>query len=155
VVQDAFRRGIGHAVQWYDILQVRLDQQLEAAIVAADTAVDHLKAAPLTPSFDGLPLSNQLIREVYSKGNAIHHSEETPLPPSIGHEELASHPNQSTHESNSGGDHPIPTPPLKECSRILQRRCPTCFALDAFGRPGQSYVTTLLHLATLLITRHH
>jgi hypothetical protein len=155
VVQDAFRRGIGHAVQWYDILQVRLDQQLEAAIVAADTAVDHLKAAPLMPSFDGLPLSNQVIHEVHPNGNAIHHSEETPLPPSISHEELTSHPNQSTHESNSGGDHPIPTPPPKECSRILQRRCPTCFALDEFGRPGQSYVTTLLHLVTLLITGRH
>lgn len=127
MVQDAFRRGIGHAVQWFDVLQVRLDQQLEAAIVAADAAVRHLNAIPLTP-----PLSNLLTHESPLHGDAIRHSEDTHLTPSIIHEELASHPNQF-QESDPGCD---PTPPLKECSRILQRRCPTCFGLDAFGRPG-------------------
>ena len=124
MVQDAFRRGIGHAAQWYDILQVHLDRQVEAAIVAADTNVRHSKAAPQTPG--AFPL--------------IHQSNpDAPLTPG---DILTSHPNPSNHESKPlDGDLPVPSPPLNlnECSRILQQRCPTCFGLNTFGRPGKTY----------------
>ncbi|KAG6907112.1 hypothetical protein DXG01_010488 [Tephrocybe rancida] len=35
-VQDPFRKGLGHAIQWYDNLQVYIEQIVEAAIVSAD-----------------------------------------------------------------------------------------------------------------------
>ncbi|KAG6808047.1 hypothetical protein H0H92_005592 [Tricholoma furcatifolium] len=35
-IRDSFHRGLGYALQWYDKLQVSIEEQLEAAIVAAD-----------------------------------------------------------------------------------------------------------------------
>ena len=122
VVQDAFRRGFGHAVQWYDSLQVRLEHQLEAAIVAGDATVrDSKRPVPLTPAINpeaptshptqnipDVPLSNQ------GQSNS-----EAPMAPSPSLEDELS------------------PPPLRECHRILQRRCPACFSLDKFGRTGR------------------
>ncbi|KAG6834011.1 hypothetical protein H0H93_012582 [Arthromyces matolae] len=39
-IRDAFWRGLGYAVQWYDNLQLRLEQRLEAAIVEAHAAIN-------------------------------------------------------------------------------------------------------------------
>ena len=135
MVQDAFRRGIGHAVQWYNILQVHLDQQLEAAIVAADATVRHSKAAPPStfPS-----LSSPSVHQPNAHGDA-------PLTPC---HMLTSCPNPS--DGNLPVT-PVPSPPLNECSRILQQRCPTCFGLNTFGRPGKTYAMNLHYLKVLLI----
>jgi len=32
VVRDPFRRGLGHAVQWFDILQIEVDSKVEAVL---------------------------------------------------------------------------------------------------------------------------
>lgn len=32
VIQDPFRRGLGYAVQWYDILQVEVERQVEMVV---------------------------------------------------------------------------------------------------------------------------
>ncbi|EDR03523.1 uncharacterized protein LACBIDRAFT_331575 [Laccaria bicolor S238N-H82] len=49
VVQDAFCRGFGHAVQWYNSLQVSIEHQLKGAILAGDATVrDHKQPVPLT-----------------------------------------------------------------------------------------------------------
>ena len=115
VVQDAFRRGFGHAVQWYDSLQVRIEHQLEGAILAGDATIRDCKQ----------PVSLTLALSTPGQSNP-----EAPisLSPSL--------------ESES----PLAPPPLRECHRILQRRCPACFALDKFGRPGRTYVDFILCL---------
>ena len=64
IVQDAFRRGLGHAIQWYDNLQVRIETELEAATVASDAAARRFQekiptsttAATPTPE---VPISEQ------------------------------------------------------------------------------------------------
>ena len=117
-IRDPFWHGLSSAVQWYDILQVRLDQQLEAAIVAADATVRHSKAAPPSafPS-----LSSLSVDQPNADGDA-------PLTPC---QMLTSCPNPSDGDLPVT---PVPSPPLNECSRILQQRCPTCFSLNTFGR---------------------
>ncbi|KAG6824273.1 hypothetical protein H0H92_007384 [Tricholoma furcatifolium] len=42
-IQDAFRRGLGYAMQWYDKLQISIEDQIEAAIVAADSTAREAK----------------------------------------------------------------------------------------------------------------
>jgi predicted nucleic acid-binding protein len=37
LIQDMFQRGLGYAIQWYDILQVQVEQQVESALQSADS----------------------------------------------------------------------------------------------------------------------
>ncbi|KAG6805799.1 hypothetical protein H0H92_013939 [Tricholoma furcatifolium] len=39
LIRDSFRRGLGYALQWYNKLQVSIEEQLEAVIVAADQSI--------------------------------------------------------------------------------------------------------------------
>ncbi|KAG6827850.1 hypothetical protein H0H92_010266 [Tricholoma furcatifolium] len=38
-IQDAFRRGLGYAAQWYDNLQIRVEQEVDAAVLGADIRI--------------------------------------------------------------------------------------------------------------------
>ncbi|KAG6884437.1 hypothetical protein C0992_006324, partial [Termitomyces sp. T32_za158] len=53
-VQDAFRRGLGYAAQWYEVLQIRLEQQVDAAVLDADICIQSSKIVTLTPSTPSL-----------------------------------------------------------------------------------------------------
>jgi CxC1 like cysteine cluster associated with KDZ transposases len=100
-VQDAFRRGLGYAVQWYDNLQLRVEQQVDAAIKAAD---EHL----------------QIIKPLDSAS--------TQPPHRVSNSTLTLESSSSSNASSR--------PPLipGQCARILQERCPACFAGTRFGR---------------------
>jgi hypothetical protein len=77
-IQDAFRRSLGSATQWYDCLRIRVEGQVDAAVEAASQQLQFEATEPQSPSnFPG----------------------------------------------------------LSRCSRVLQQRCPACFAGIAFGRP--------------------
>ncbi|KAG6899356.1 hypothetical protein C0993_010997 [Termitomyces sp. T159_Od127] len=49
-VQDAFRRGLGYAAQWYDNLQIRMEERIEAAVFNADKQLQRSKIyiSPMT-----------------------------------------------------------------------------------------------------------
>ncbi|KAF9469487.1 hypothetical protein BDZ94DRAFT_692 [Collybia nuda] len=60
---DAFRRGLGYAVQWYDNLKTSLSKRVEKAVQIADALVQEfncppdsaVSAPPEAPSSEGLP----------------------------------------------------------------------------------------------------
>lgn len=122
---DAFRRGLGYAVQWYDNLRVRVERRVEAALVEAEVYIGKMSegldsvsiSANLTPPMMG-PLSPE----------STH-----PFPP---------HPPSTEHVSDPSSLTP------GECARILQQRCPLCFGGRLFGRPLQEYVIS--HIASIL-----
>jgi hypothetical protein len=39
-IKDAFRRGIGHAVQWYDSARVRMEKEVDSAVETASNAIE-------------------------------------------------------------------------------------------------------------------
>ncbi|KAG6849270.1 hypothetical protein H0H93_009877 [Arthromyces matolae] len=45
-MRDPFRKGLGYAIQWYDNLQVLVEEQVEAAIVSADQDLQDSKSLP-------------------------------------------------------------------------------------------------------------
>ncbi|KAG6883278.1 hypothetical protein C0993_007006, partial [Termitomyces sp. T159_Od127] len=112
-IRDAFQRGLGHAIQWYDNLQVRIEQKVEAAIVSADQLIQANKAGKMLVPDSAQP----------------EHS--TPEDPNC-HAPLLSTP------SSFGGCSPVSSSsapmPLTHCARVLQRRCPACFGGTTFGR---------------------
>lgn len=38
-IRDAFRRGLGYAIQWYDCLKLRVKHKVDAAIEASDRQI--------------------------------------------------------------------------------------------------------------------
>ncbi|EDQ98442.1 uncharacterized protein LACBIDRAFT_335960 [Laccaria bicolor S238N-H82] len=61
IVQDTFCRGLGHAIQWYDSLQVQIEQELKAATVAGDAATPcSSETNPATITTPEAPIPKQL-----------------------------------------------------------------------------------------------
>ncbi|KAG6894032.1 hypothetical protein C0993_012489 [Termitomyces sp. T159_Od127] len=108
-VQDAFRRGLGYAAQWYDNLQIRLEQQVDAAVLDADNRIQDSEMMNLS-----LPMPS--------------HTTSAPLPsdpPTV--------TSSSTPPKRSQALSQIKLVPA-ECARILRQRCPCCFGGNLFGR---------------------
>jgi hypothetical protein len=49
IIQEPFRRSLGYAIQWFDVLQIEVEHQLEAAIQTCRDRVEALRAAPEHP----------------------------------------------------------------------------------------------------------
>ncbi|KAG6836659.1 hypothetical protein H0H93_005329 [Arthromyces matolae] len=104
-MRDPFRKGLGYAIQWYDNLQVMVEEQVEAAIVSADQKLQDSKSLP-------------------SQSGPVQPQNAHCLRPDL--EKPSSQPETPEKPEGSG---------LKEeCARILQRRCPACFGGTVFGR---------------------
>ncbi|KAG6816073.1 hypothetical protein H0H93_008564, partial [Arthromyces matolae] len=110
-MRDPFRKGLGYAIQWYDNLKVRIEERVEAAIVAADEELESAKVPdkPKPIPSDGLPDSSP--PKVPDKPKPI---------PSDGLPDSSPQPTSSD--------------PLTECARILRQRCPACFGGTNFGK---------------------
>ncbi|KAG2104041.1 uncharacterized protein F5147DRAFT_775752 [Suillus discolor] len=46
VIQEPFCRSLGHAIQWFDVLQIEVERQLEAAIQTCHDCVEASRATP-------------------------------------------------------------------------------------------------------------
>jgi hypothetical protein len=46
VLQDAFRRSLGYAVQWHDTLRLRVEKTVDSAIEASDRYITQMKTQP-------------------------------------------------------------------------------------------------------------
>lgn len=57
IIQDPFRRGLGYAVQWYDILQVRIEHQVEEALQNSRDRVAALRSQTEDCVSTSIPLS--------------------------------------------------------------------------------------------------
>ncbi|KAH0580597.1 hypothetical protein H2248_002089 [Termitomyces sp. 'cryptogamus'] len=110
-VEEPFHRGLGYAAQWYDDLQIWLEQHVDGALLDADSHVrdENFFSSSLTmtqnSSDDGLCFSDT------SSQAGVHHP-----PPLI-----------NTSPSNRAL---FPG----ECARVLQHRCPACFGGNLFSR---------------------
>ncbi|EDQ99769.1 uncharacterized protein LACBIDRAFT_315253 [Laccaria bicolor S238N-H82] len=118
IIQDAFRQGLGHAIQWYDSLQVQIEQELKAATVAGDATT---------------PCSSETNLATIT-------TPEAPIPKQLTPDYSLAEPPLSLVKltpDDSPPEHPVP---LVECARVLQQRCPACFGLRTFGCSGAMYV---------------
>lgn len=106
-IQDAFWHGLGYAIQWYDILQVHVEQQVESALQSAD---HHMQESRAQCSTESLTTEIVILHDPVSLNSS--HS----LPPI-----------QTVHGSLT----------LGQCACILQQRCPACFAGLLYGRSSK------------------
>lgn len=139
-IKDAFRRGIGHAVQWYDSLRVRMEKEVDSAIKVADGLVDAETARQSNDSSSDSPCSS-----VPSSSPLPSPTPPTPTPVCPGPP-----PQRETFPSLQTDAPPALTP--GQCARILRQRCPACFGLDTWGRSFQEYVSCNLSEFSLSLT---
>jgi CxC1 like cysteine cluster associated with KDZ transposases len=138
-IRDAFRRSLGTASQWYDCLRLRVEQQVEDAIVAAS---EQLQQTTVQRSELGVS-----IPLVDVEG------------PSPGHQGTISFVPVADNTNYRLSDKPsVPPPPSDlatlptiRCSRLLQQRCPSCFSGVVFGQPFKKYVYIKFMLVVLII----
>jgi hypothetical protein len=57
IIQEPFRRGLGHAVQWFDILQVEIERQVEEAVQSSRDRVATIRSQPENQVATSAPLS--------------------------------------------------------------------------------------------------
>jgi len=109
--REPFRRGLGYAAQWLDVLHIIVEDRVDAALAAADEKIQNSIADQDSSNRD---LNRKIdVRENQSKktsGLGVSSDTDEPLPA-------------------------IPCQPtdLSECARILQQRCPACFGCSKFG----------------------
>jgi len=131
VVQDPFRRGIGHAIQWYDSLRRLLLKKVDDALFLAESI-------PVTASTDRREGSRApLPHAAMDQPSVVPSSSSSPL----------SEPATASTDRCEGSRAPLPhtamdqpsvapsssSSPLLECVWILQRQCPCCFSGVKFG----------------------
>lgn len=138
-VQDAFRRGLGHAIQWYDNLQLQMEQNVDQAVLNADKACQDLKWNQAIPEATQ-NLATIPIPAATSIPAAMLISATMPIPATT--PTSATTPFPSPTQLTQAILKPLPLtsptkPPLLtpgQCARILQQRCPACFGGLLFGR---------------------
>lgn len=132
-IQEPFRRGLGHAIQWYDCLRLEIDKQIEDVLTACDNEckgalgnLDDLAEVAggqtsLLMSFPSAPSTPHAKRQI--KVQELH----TPLSirPS---DARAMHSPEKPDSMGTQLEHGI-------CHRYLRQLCPACFAGNMHGRP--------------------
>ncbi|RDB30958.1 hypothetical protein Hypma_000078 [Hypsizygus marmoreus] len=159
-VQDAFRRALGYAIQWYDNLQIQIEERIDTALVHAEHQIQQhtlvadepnslapLPSAPETSptTSDIAPIQNPTVSPTSSPITPTQNS--TVPPPST----RGSAPDEASSATGAPPNphHSVPhakdlprrrTPQSTldltpgECARILQQRCPACFGGTHHGR---------------------
>ncbi|KAG6376559.1 hypothetical protein JVT61DRAFT_1535 [Boletus reticuloceps] len=116
-IQEPFRRSLGYAVQWYDILLVEVERNLEATLQASR---DRIRAS----------------KQSTNASKSVH-----PTPPPSTPPLARSFPPPRTPSSAP----PSPLIP-RQCAQILIQCCPACFGGTTFGKPfaegGDIHVAT-------------
>lgn len=108
-IDDPFRRGLGHAVQWYTCLQGRIEKRVGDVL---QHARQHIPFSLTTD--DGAPTPEEGQRHLATS------SKSSSAPPGA----VAAPPTSTTQTEQLVRD---------RCSQILQERCPACFAEVLFG----------------------
>ncbi|KAI9453747.1 hypothetical protein HD554DRAFT_2199295 [Boletus coccyginus] len=134
VAHDPFRRGLGSAVQWYDVLQVEVERRIEGAIEACRDRITAVKSfqqssPPSTPQ-RALPLV------------PISRPFATPL-------ENLQTPYLSSPTSVVSATPARPSQFIPGmCVSSLVQRCPACFGGTLFGRSTEGPQGGDIHVAT-------
>jgi len=113
-LRDGLRRSLANAVQWYDNLRLRVEDQLDVAIKTAAQALASKKS-------------------IDSKPSAISRSvEAATTPPAIGDPSI--HQSKTTPYTNADISHENGSLRPGECAHLLRQRCPACFGGGLYGR---------------------
>ncbi|RDB15038.1 hypothetical protein Hypma_005430 [Hypsizygus marmoreus] len=154
-IQEPFRRGLGYAIQWYDSLQIKIEQRINDALISAeDQIISHKQVSdehvhstpptlvpdhPLTPPTT--PRRKPPTGTPFTSSPAPSTTPPPHVPPIINPHSLpkappAAHPPRApqTAHPHVPGSQSAPQLTPGECARILQRRCPACFGGTRYGR---------------------
>ncbi|KAJ3546521.1 hypothetical protein NM688_g5508 [Phlebia brevispora] len=105
-VVDPFRRGLAHAMQWYDVLRINVERQVDKSLDLAVQAVASYR--------------HETQKNVNGRTATAEHR--SPQAPSVEERSITS---TSSHTPET----------TLQCARILQKRCPACFGGRTFGKP--------------------
>ncbi|PSR97574.1 hypothetical protein PHLCEN_2v4281 [Hermanssonia centrifuga] len=126
-IKDPFHKGLGHAIQWYDMLRMRIERGVDQAVdtarsfvkVHCDPGENHKRG-----SSAGSPRTIANVRDNTTRSSAL----DLEMQP-------VSIPSKSDDPDISLG--PVGQSP-NECAPILKARCAACFGGTAFGLPVTS-----------------
>ncbi|KAJ7575197.1 hypothetical protein C8J56DRAFT_1120069 [Mycena floridula] len=138
--KEPFRRGLGHAIQWYDCLFVQTEAAVDKAVDECDAIAQALKIPP-TPHFKSpLPsTSSPSTLRPYTVEEALNNRLPTVVAEAYSAEvEKDMAAARALHPTPDLSD--VPSESIKldgmspgECHRILQQRCPACFGGAMYG----------------------
>lgn len=141
-IDQPFRKGLGYALKWYDILRVDIERRTEAAISAKVSGApqptpannpnsDHDNAShPPTSRQPSIPPPAERPPSIDTNYPAT-----TSLPSSTGSSTtVPSSDSNSPPGATAEPQESSRAVPLKEASRLLQQRCPACFGGKKYGR---------------------
>ncbi|KAJ7584472.1 hypothetical protein C8J56DRAFT_893124 [Mycena floridula] len=149
--KEPFRRGLGHAIQWYDCLSVQTEAAVDKAVDECDAIAQALKR-PLLPLYKSpLPsTSSPSTLRPYTIEEALNNKMPTLVAETYSAEvekdiaaARAQLPTDAPSEPTDAPPEPTDAPPESikpgamspgECHRILQQRCPACFSGTMYGR---------------------
>ncbi|KAJ7583723.1 hypothetical protein C8J56DRAFT_1054242 [Mycena floridula] len=139
--KEPFRRGLGHAIQWYDCLFVQTEAAVDKAVDECDAIAQALKIPP-TPHFKSpLPsTSSPSTLRPYTVEEALNNGLPTVVAEAYSAEvEKDMAAARALRPTPDLSD--VPSESIKldgmspgECHRILQQRCPACFGGAMYGR---------------------
>lgn len=113
-IRDPFRKTLSHAVQWYDVLRIRIERAAEAAVHHVKQALARRSECAAVGGSDGKFSTKQ---ETPLLTRALDLATTKIAPP-------ASISGPSKSEAAAA-----------QCAFILQDRCPACFGGNTFGQP--------------------
>ncbi|KAH0832248.1 hypothetical protein J3R83DRAFT_13222, partial [Lanmaoa asiatica] len=134
-VQEPFRRSLGSAVQWYDVLQVQVERQVEASLQACRDRVKTFKDTHSTPSTPHASMSVVTPARSFA----------TPMTPSrpLFNTPFKGDPVASTPATPASSEMPLIS---RTCAQNLVQRCPACFGGTVFSKSlsegGDIHVST-------------
>ncbi|KAJ7592392.1 hypothetical protein C8J56DRAFT_1044865 [Mycena floridula] len=151
-IKDPFRKSLGNAVQWYDVLQRRTEDMVSQALQECDDRIQAEKCPANPVSSSPLPPNRSLkdlnppftLAEVVVNKPADYAAPAPgarmgPTPESLANEtETAQSIPHPVNEIETVNDDTPETTEIKltpgECHRILREACPCCFGGSLFGR---------------------
>ncbi|RDB19001.1 hypothetical protein Hypma_014420 [Hypsizygus marmoreus] len=163
-IQEPFRRGLGYAIQWYDNLQIHVEQRINDALLHAEDQIQsHDKS-------DGVE-HNQTTQPPLTPPTTPSRNPTIALP--AGSSPSATSPTVPPVDSSAAPPAPQACPPANpqsppkassapaykssaqlspgKCARILQQRCPACFAGTRYGRSFDELVFPTIYLSLMLL----
>ena len=133
-IQEPFRCSLRSVVQWYDVLQVKVDQRIKASLQVCCDCIRNIKVASLImpTSAPPTPVWHSQFMTLHCPSSMIRSQG---IPPTLATASSSSEFISSNQSLTPGC-----------CASILIQHCPVCFGGDMFGWPipngGDIHVAT-------------
>ncbi|PPR07291.1 hypothetical protein CVT24_007353 [Panaeolus cyanescens] len=137
---EPFRKGLGYASRWLQVLKLQVEDAQKAAVEKADVEVQRALHISQDPSLVGEPMETEMTPTI----EKLAPSKPQDLPDPVTGNHTPSSMKTDADVSNSASE--LSGLPLSEVARKLSQLCPACFGLKKFGRPleegGDFHVAT-------------